>query len=85
MIASICSTLFAVSHYFHVIRYAAIINFFSSKSKHKKSALTESAKLNLNKSDLKDCANTVYNNISKQYQKTFGVNFAYILIEKQKR
>ena len=57
---------------------------FSSKSKNKRSILTKSAKLNLNKSALKHCTNIVHNNIKKQYQKTFGVNFADILVETQK-
>ena len=58
---------------------------FPLKSKSKKSILTEIAKLNLNKTVLEDCPNIVYNNISKQYQKTFGVNFENILIEIQNK
>ena len=55
-----------------------------SKSKNRRSILTKSAKLNLNKSALKDCTNIAHNNTKKQYQKTFGVNFADILVETQK-
>ena len=58
---------------------------FPLRSKSKKSILTEIAKLNLNKTVLEDCPNIVYNNISKQYQKTFGVNFENILVEIQNK
>ena len=67
-----------------MLKYAAITNLFSSKSKNKKPVLTKSVKLNLNKSALKDCTNIAYNNINKQYQKTFGMNFTDILVETQK-
>ena len=67
-----------------MLKYAAITNLFPSKSKNKKPVLTESVKLNLNKSALKDCTNIAYNNINKQYQKTFGMNFTDILVETQK-
>ena len=46
--------------------------------------MTESGKLNLNKSAYEDCKNIVYNNINKQYQKTLGVNFLDILVETEK-
>ena len=65
-----------------MLKYAAITNLFTSKNK--KPFLTKSVKLNLNKSALKDCTNIAYNNINKQYQKTFGMNFTDILVETQK-
>ena len=68
----------------YLLKHAAVINLFPSKSKNKKSILTQSVKLNLNKFTLKDCTNFVYNNANKPYQKTFGVNFADILVETQK-
>ena len=67
-----------------MLKYAAITNLFPSKSKNKKPFLTKSVKLNLNKSALKDCTNIAYNNINKQYQKIFGMNFTDILVETQK-
>ena len=68
-----------------LLKYGAIINLFPLKSKSKKSILTESAKLNQNKSALKDCTNILYNNnINKQYQKTSGVNFANMKVETPK-
>ena len=67
-----------------LLNFPAIINLFPSKSKNKKPNLIESAKLNLNKSALKDYTNIVYN-ISKQYQNKLGLNFADILVETQKR
>ena len=40
--------------------------------------------LNLYKFALKDCTNIAYNNINRQYHKTFGVNFTDIVVETQK-
>ena len=66
-----------------LLEYATILNLFSSKYKNKKSIITESAKLYLSTSTLKDCTNILCENINKKYQTAFVVNLADILVETQ--